>query len=59
MKPEMPADGSKMNSLDIIQFLLYPVLTYLGYRYGFLAGFDLGNVNGRKAMRDHYEQVGR
>lgn len=48
-----------MNSLDIIQFLLYPALTYLGYRYGYIVGLAHGTVQGRKAIRKQYEQVGR
>jgi hypothetical protein len=51
--------GAKVNSLDIIQFLLYPAMAYLGYRIGFIDGHDEGNVEGRKAIRKQFEQVGR
>jgi hypothetical protein len=48
-----------MNSLDIILWLAYPALAYFSFRYGFLVGYDRGNIEGRKAVREYYEQVGR
>jgi len=48
-----------MNSLDIFQFLLYPLLAYFGYTLGFIDGKDKGNIEGRKAVRKQFEQAGR
>jgi hypothetical protein len=48
-----------MNSLDIIQFGLYFMMAYAGYKWGFEVGFDRGNVHGRKTIQKHYERVSK
>ena len=48
-----------MNSLEIIQWLCYPAIAYFSFKLGFDAGFDRGNVKGRKTVREFYEQLKR
>ena len=48
-----------MNSWDIIQVLGVPLVAWGSYKLGFNYGWNLGSVEGRKAVREYYEQVGR
>ena len=46
-----------MNSLDIIQWVVPFFCIYAGYRWGFEVGFDRGNVEGRKKVKNFYESL--
>jgi hypothetical protein len=48
-----------MNSLTILTTIAVCVLVYLAFRWGQEVGYDRGIVDGRKALRKQFEQVGR
>ena len=48
-----------INSLTIIIVAGIGVAMFLSYCIGEVVGYDRGNVDGRKALRKQYEQVGR
>ena len=48
-----------LNSLTIIVVAAICLIAYISYRIGEEAGYDQGLVDGRKAVRKYYEQVGR
>ena len=51
--------GSKMNSLTILTVIGICLALYGSFRWGQECGYDEGIVDGRKAVRNYYEQVGR
>ena len=48
-----------MNSLTILTVIGICFAIYTAFRLGQETGYDRGVVDGRKAIRKHYEQVGR
>jgi hypothetical protein len=48
-----------MNSLTIITVIGIGLAIYFAFRLGQEVGYDEGLVDGRKAVRKYYEQVGR
>ena len=48
-----------MNSLTILLTAAICFLVYLSFRLGQEVGYDQGLVDGRKAVRKYYEQVGK
>jgi hypothetical protein len=48
-----------INSLTILTVVGICVALYASFRLGQECGYDEGMVDGRKAVRNYYEQVGR
>ncbi len=48
-----------INSLTIIIVAGIGAAIYFAFRLGLEVGYDQGMVEGRKAVRKYYEQVGR
>lgn len=48
-----------INSLTILTVAGIGIAMYLSFRLGQECGYDQGMVEGRKAVRKYYEQVGR
>ena len=48
-----------INSLTILTVAGICFAMYLSYRLGEEVGYDRGTVDGRKALRKQFEQVGR
>jgi len=48
-----------MNSLTILAVIAGCFALYFAFRMGQECGYDQGMVEGRKAVRKYYEQVGR
>jgi hypothetical protein len=48
-----------MNSLTILIVAGICFANYLAFRWGQECGYDQGLVDGRKAVRKYYEQVGK
>jgi hypothetical protein len=48
-----------MNSLTILTVIGVGLAMYFAFRMGQECGYDQGMVEGRKAIRKYYEQVGR
>jgi hypothetical protein len=48
-----------MNSLTILTVVVIAVALYFAFRWGQETGYDEGLVDGRKAVRKYYEQVGK
>lgn len=46
-----------INSLTILIIAGIGFAMYFSYRLGEEVGYDRGNVEGRKALRNHYEQI--
>ena len=51
--------GSKMNSLTILTVVGICVAIYAAFRLGQESGYSSGMIDGRRAVRNYYEQVGR
>ena len=48
-----------MNSLTILTVIGVCLAIYAAFRLGQECGYDSGLVDGRKAVRKYYEQVGK
>jgi hypothetical protein len=48
-----------MNSLTILTVIGIGIALYFSFRWGQETGYDEGLVDGRKAVRKYYEQVGK
>jgi hypothetical protein len=48
-----------INSLTILTVVGICVALYASFRLGQECGYDEGMIDGRKAVRNYYEQVGR
>jgi predicted membrane chloride channel (bestrophin family) len=48
-----------MNSLTIFTVVGIAIALYFAFRWGQETGYDEGLVDGRKAVRKYYEQVGK
>jgi hypothetical protein len=48
-----------MNSLTILTVVGLCLANYFTFRWGQEIGYDQGLVDGRKAVRKYYEQVGK
>ena len=48
-----------INSVTILTVVGVCIARYLSYRLGEEVGYDRGTVEGRKALRKQFEQVGR
>jgi hypothetical protein len=48
-----------INSLTILMVSGVSLAMYFSFRWGQECGYDQGMVDGRKAVRKYYEQVGR
>jgi hypothetical protein len=48
-----------INSLTILLVAGFSLAIYAAFRLGQECGYDQGMVEGRKAVRKYYEQVGR
>jgi hypothetical protein len=48
-----------MNSLTILIVAGICLANYFAFRWGQECGYDQGLVDGRKAVRKYYEQVGK
>jgi hypothetical protein len=48
-----------INSLTILMVVGVCLAMYFSYRLGEEVGYDRGTVEGRKALRKQFEQVGR
>jgi hypothetical protein len=48
-----------INSLTILIVAGFGLAAYFSFRLGQEVGYDQGLVDGRKAVRKYYEQVGR
>ena len=48
-----------MNSLTILTVIGICLAIYTAFRVGQESGYQSGMVDGRKAVRSYYEQVGR